>query len=221
MNKDDQRAAVLRFYYEHNEKHPGGHEQTAVVARETNIESGTVLEAQQYLVDKGLLSSGPQQQVRSLGRGLVAILARITDRGIDFVEHPADWRGREIPSALVNIFSHGNVSGLNVAGRDQQVVGGDLSGSIAQGNATANVRTFPIEQLRKLLENEPEALEIAEELNVEISSAKPRWGRVLGALETFNSVVVTSEAAHHIVRWLQDPTIPEFVQHGAKAILGS
>lgn len=220
MSKDEQRAIVLRFYYEHNEQHPGGHEQTAVVARATGMDSENVLEAQQYLVDKGFLNSGERQQMRALGRGLVAILARITDRGIDFVEHPADWTGRGIPSALVNIFSDGNVTGLNIAGRDQQVVSGEVSGSIAQGKATVNI-AFPIDKLRSLLIAEPEALAVVEGINAEVSSPKPRWGNVLGALETFNSVVITGEATRHLLAWLQSPAIPEFVQNGARAILGS
>jgi hypothetical protein len=216
MSKDEQRAAVLRFYYENNEKQPGGYHATAAVSHSTGLDKAVVLEAQQYFVDKGFLTSGPRQQMRGEA-GLLAIMARITDRGMDFVEHPTDWRGGDMPSALINLF----VRDLNIAGRDQQVVGGDVSGSVAQGHATSTVAAFPIDQLRKLLADQPEALSTAEDINEEVSAPKPRWGRVIAALETFNSVVVAGEATHHVMQWVQQPGIPEFVKQAATAIFGT
>jgi hypothetical protein len=221
VSKDEKRAEVLRFYYAHNEKHPGNVEQTIVVARTTGLDTSTVLEAQQYLVDKGFLNSGPRQQIRALGEGLVAMFARITDSGIDFVENPGDWKGREVPAAFVNIFTQGDVSGINVAGRDQQIIGGDVVDSaVAQGNARINYTPFPIDQLRSLLTNEPEALAAAESINEEVSSAKPLWGKVMAAFETFNGIVAVGEAAHIVTQWFMQPGVPEFVHNAVTAIAG-
>jgi hypothetical protein len=220
MSKDQVRAAVLRFYHESNQKRPGAYEQTAAVAHTTGLEKNVVLEAQQYFVDKGFLSSGPRQQIRG-GDGLIAIMARITDSGTDFVEHPSDWSGSAIPTALINIFAQGNAGTLNVAGRDLQVVGGNVNGSVAQGQATAIVAPFPIDKLRELLADQPEAFTAVEEINEETSSTEPRWGKVVAALETLNHVVVAGEATQHVLQWAQHAAIPEYVQQAAKAIFGA
>jgi len=101
MTRDEQRVAVLRFYYEHNEREPGGMERTAGVVEGTGLSAPVVSQAQLYLIDKGFLLTTTIRQ--PLHGGYSTYIARITDKGIDFIEHPGDFRGRDVPSALINI----------------------------------------------------------------------------------------------------------------------
>ncbi|MHB8463040.1 MAG: hypothetical protein ACYDA1_10360, partial [Vulcanimicrobiaceae bacterium] len=217
MSKDEIRASVLRFYYEHNEQAPGGHAQTVEVVRATGIGNVSVLEAQQYLVDKGMLSSREAgQQVRSLGQpGVSAFLARITSSGIDFIENPGEFSS-SMPSALISIVAGGDV---HLAGRDQQSVRGDVSGGMAQGDSTVTLTPFPIEPLRALLANEPEALQAIEEINSEIVKAKPVWSKILGAVEIIKGAGSIGEVGKILGAWLSTPSISSAIQHFVQSVI--
>lgn len=217
MTKDDQRAAVLRAHYDVNENDPGGFEQTSAIATRTGLDLNVVVQAQQYLVDKGLLFSGPKQQIRALD-GFFAMMARITDRGVDFVEHPRDFANADIPGALINIIAQGDVTGVNVAARDQQIITGNVSGPVAQGGASVS-EPFPIGTLAELLRGDQESLEIAKQIDAEVAEPKPRWGTVFALLEAFNGAVTVKEAVSHVLLWFQQPGVPDHVQATASALL--
>lgn len=208
---------VLRYYYDVNERDPGGFEQTGVVANATGLDFAAVINAQQYWIDKGFLYSGPRQQVRSLD-GPTIFMARITDRGIDFVEHPKDgWIARGVPTSVVNIFAAGDVA---YAGGDQQVVHGDVTGTMAQGNASiTTLPAFPIEQLRALLAPYPEQLRAAEEIERETKSVHPAWGKILAAVETIKSVGAIAESAKLVSDWLSSPAVSSAIHHFVTSLL--
>ena len=218
MSKDEIRAAVLRFYYEHNESYPGGMAQTHEVVVRKNLEERSVLEAQQYLIDKDMLSSREQgQQIRSMSQpGVRIYMARITSRGIDFVEHPRDFVSRGMPATLINIVANGNV---HYAGGDQQIVGSNVSGTVAQGNASVSLATFPIEQLRTLLQNESDGLAAAETINSELVKPHPAWGKILGAAEIVKGVASVGEAGYIVSSWLSDPSVSMAIQHFLQSVM--
>ncbi|HEY1681064.1 MAG TPA: hypothetical protein VGF98_05465 [Candidatus Tumulicola sp.] len=83
MTNDQVRANALGYCYERNKSSPGNYIQTSEIVAATGFGLAEILEAQQYLVDKGLLASREHgQQIRSLGHGLVAMMARITADGL-------------------------------------------------------------------------------------------------------------------------------------------
>lgn len=218
-NKDEQRAAVLKYYYQYNEQYPGGYAQTSQVVQATGLEPKAVLEAQQYLVDKYMLDSNENQQLRGGGMpGVRAFIARITASGIDFVEHPEEWRGRGIPEALVKIVAQN----LNYAGGDQQIVGGDASGIVAQGNAAvANLAPFPAAELRAALSGDPEALAAVDSIDAELKTTKPKWGKIAAAAEIVKAASKVGDAAQALHRWLADPAVSHAITHGVRALFSS
>jgi hypothetical protein len=221
LTKDDIRVIVLRFYYELNERTPGGMEQTDLVSRAIKLEPTVVSEAQLYLLDKAFLYSKTASQ--PLHGGYSTFLARITARGIEFIEHPRDFVDKDVPPALISVVSAGNISGVTIAGRDQQVVQGSVSGALAQNGAAASstLPPFPIERLRELLGDEPTALMAVEQIADESRAVTPRWGIVVAAAETIKNVGVVGEATHLISSWLSNPAIPEWTQHAIHALLDS
>lgn len=218
--KDEQRAAVLAYYYQVNEQHPGGYAQTIEVVNGTGLDSRAVLEAQQYLVDKYLLASREDgQQLRALGApGVRAFIARITASGVDFVEHPEEWIGRDVPKALVNIVARN----VNYAAGDQQVVGRDASGILAQGAATVGVLPpFPVEQLREALQGNSEALGAVTSIDAELKSPKPMWGKIAAAAEVVKDTARIGAATQLLHDWLTNPNVSHAISQGVRNVLGS
>jgi hypothetical protein len=73
---------------------------------------------------------------------------------IDFVQHPEEWSGRGAPAALINIVA----KNLNYTTGEQQIVGGNVSGVLAQGSANVTaLHPFPIAELHALLIGNAEA----------------------------------------------------------------
>lgn len=177
VTKDAQRAAVLKYYYEFNEQYPGGYAQTSQVVEALALYPRTVLEAQQYLVDKDMPASREEgQQIRGLGQpGVHAFIARITASGVDFVEHPEEWRRRRVPEALIKVVAQN----LNFAAGDQQIVGRDVSGVLAQGSATVQLPPFPVAGLREALAGNVEGLAAIDAIDAELKSPKPAGKRSL------------------------------------------
>ena len=119
LRKQELRARVLREHYKLNEEYPGTHANAGLVGGRLNLDLREVILAGLYLMDKGLLKPSEDGVITETGNpAVVEYFARITDTGIDFVEDPTDWGGRNLPSGLVYILAGGNVTGVTVAGRD-------------------------------------------------------------------------------------------------------
>jgi hypothetical protein len=215
VTKDELRVAVLRYHYSRHQMEPGVVEQTAKIAFDLGLDFKSVAEAQFYLSEKGFLRV--TSDIGGLGESYTAYMTHVTGRGIDFVEHPTDFRGGGIPIALVNIVAGGDVSGVTVAGRDQQVVHGDIKGPAIQGGM--DLPLFPIEQVRTMLAGRPEALAAAEEVNAEVSSGKPRWAKVLAAIEVMKGVTAAANFEQLLMGWASHAAIPGWVHQAVTALM--
>jgi hypothetical protein len=214
--KDEQRAAVLEYYYRFNEQYPGGCAQTSQVVNDIGLEPRAVLEAQQYLVDKYMLASREEgQQIRGMGQpGVRAFIARITASGVDFVEHPEEWKGN-VPDALIKIVARN----VNYAAGDQQIVQGDVSGILAQGSATVTLPAFPIAELRASLAGNSEALAAVDSIDAELKAPKPMWAKIAAAAEIVKVTAKAGDAAQSLYRWLAEPSVSHAIAHGIHSIL--
>lgn len=127
FEKQQIRAAVLRSHYELNEQYPGTYGNAREIAELLGTDLRIIVGAGLYLIGKGFLDPGDDGIAEEIGnRAVPDYYARITDRGIDFVEDPTAWHGREVPGSLVYIFAGGDVSGISVAARDLQTMSTDL-----------------------------------------------------------------------------------------------
>jgi hypothetical protein len=121
LEKQRLRAAVLEVHYRVNEDYPGTRPSGTEIAERLGVELRVVVEAGLYLIDKGFLETGGDRILYEVGNPAARdYRSRITDRGIDFVEGPNEWQGRDVPNALVFIVAGGDVNDIKVSGRDLQ-----------------------------------------------------------------------------------------------------
>lgn len=202
--KDEQRAAVLRFHYGFNEQHPGGVADNNQAAKALGLDGNAVLEAQLYLIDRGMLHSKPGAQLRGGDTpGVQALFARITSDGMDFVEHPTEWRGRGVPEALIKFVAQN----LNFAAGDQQIVGRDVSGILAQGSATVQLPPFPLAGLREAVAGNVEGLAAIDAIDAELKSPKPAWQKIIVAADVVKSTAKVATAAQLLHDWFASPAV--------------
>jgi len=214
------RSEVLRYYHELCRQNPGDGQWTPhatmdiaqrfgdaghdVVPTETDIARAVVYLAEKLLLrvtrTQGYISGEP-----------TALRAEITGHGIDVFEEPQRF-GEELPPAVIQYIIHGDanvVHGNQASGGivhgDQQNVGRDNIGTMAQGHAT--MVKFPAHELRELLSGQSEAVEAVEALDTELQQANPRASRVLAAIETLKAVADLGEAGKVFAGWLTDPAV--------------
>lgn len=110
---------------------------------------------------------------------------------------------------------------MNVAHGDQQVIGRDNSGILAQGQAHVEQRAalavLPAERLRAEFAEHPDAVAAINTLEAELQTDKPRASVVARAIETLKNVANISEIGQTFFGWLADPG----VQHHLAIIMTS
>ena len=137
LAKQRLRAAVLEEHYRINEECPGTHANGGLIAERLQEGVRSVIGAGLYWIDKGFLDPGADGIVSEAGNpAVIEYSARITHLGIDFIEDPTGWQGREIPATIIYIIAGHDVKDITVAGRDAQNVGGEVSGAVSQGGTT-------------------------------------------------------------------------------------
>jgi len=100
---------------------------------------------------------------------------------------------------------------MNVAHRDQQVVGRDNSGILAQGHArieqSNEMPTLPAAQLRQEFADHPDAIAAIGTLETELRAAEPRASVVAATIETVKNVANIADVAKTFTGWLTDPNV--------------
>lgn len=208
--KDAQRYLVLNYFYEFSEHRCAEEQWSEHAALDLrngghSISHGDVARAITYLGDKGLLRvtkrlgyiSGEESVVR----------AGITARGIDAIERPNDFRGVLSPQIINYIFQ--GRSSMNISHGDQQVIGRDNSGIVAQGQARvrAEMPALPAAQLRADFADHPEAVAAVDSLEAELHAEKPRASVVAAALETIKNAATIAEIGRTFTVWFTDPAV--------------
>lgn len=215
--KDAQRYLVLDYFYQYNEQHCADeqwseHAASDLQQQAPTITHGDVARAMAYLSDKGLLRV-TQRQAYISGEETV-VRGSITARGIDAIERPNDFRG-VLSAQIINYIVHGS---MNVAHGDQQVVGRDNSGNLAQGQARLEHRNempaLPAEQLRQDFADHPGAVSAIDTLEAELRTETPRASVVAAAIEAIKNVANIAEIGRTFTGWFTDPS----VQHQLAAI---
>lgn len=223
-DKDAQRYLVLNYFYQFNEQHCAEEqwsEHAAIDLKQQGhfVAHADVARAIMYLSDKGLLRITKRQGYIS-GEETV-LRAGITARGIDAVERPTDFSGVLSPQ-VINYFVRGS---MNLAHGDQQIVGHDNTGVLAQGQAQVKQRTemppFPAERLRSDFANHPDAIAAVDALENELHTETPRASVVAAALETIKNVATVAEISKTFTGWFTDPAIQHQLSSIAARAFGS
>lgn len=222
--KDEQRYLVLKYFYDYNEQRCADeqwspHAAHGLLQQGHALSHGDVARAMTYLSDKGLLRVTERQAY--IGGEETSVRGGITARGIDAVEHPDDFRNVLSPQ-VINYMIHGS---MNVAHGDQQVVGRDNSGVLAQGRAHVEQRTeipaFPAEQLRNDFAEYADALVAIDTLDNELKEESPRASIVTGMIETLKNVAGVAEIGKTFSDWLSDPMVHSHLTAIALRTFGS
>ncbi len=222
--KDEQRYLVLKYFYAYNEQRCADeqwspHAAYGLAEQGHAMSHGDVARAMTYLSDKGLLRVTKRQGY--LGGEETSVRGGITARGIDAIEHPNDFRNVLSPQ-VINYMIQGS---MNVAHGDQQVIGRDNSGILAQGQAHVEQRmempAFPAEQLRDDFSEDADALAAIDALDIELRKDSPRSSVVTGTIETLKNVAGVAEIGKTFSVWLSDPMVHSHLTAIALRAFGS